>query len=53
MFQTGEAIEIGDLLIALLLSIADARRSRVAKRSPLLAVAQFDCGTLNSLETAR
>lgn len=45
MFQTGEAIEIGDLLIALLLSIADARSYRVAKRLPVLAVAQFDGGT--------
>jgi len=33
--------------------IADARSYRVAKRLPVLAAAQFDCGTLNSLETAR
>jgi hypothetical protein len=33
--------------------IADARSYRVAKRLPVLAVAEFDGGTLNSLETAR
>jgi hypothetical protein len=33
--------------------IADARSYRVARRLPVLAVAQFDGGTLNSLETAR
>jgi hypothetical protein len=32
--------------------IADARTYRVARRLPVLAVAQFDAGTLNSLETA-
>jgi len=32
--------------------IADARSYRVAKRLPVLAVAQFDAGTLNSLERA-
>ena len=32
--------------------IADARSYRVARRLPVLAVAQFDGGTLNSLETA-
>ncbi len=33
--------------------IADARSYRVARRLPVLAVAQFHGGTLNSLETAR
>jgi hypothetical protein len=33
--------------------VADARSYRVARRLPALAVAQFDGGTLNSLETAR
>ena len=33
--------------------IADARSYRVARRLPVLAVAQFDGRTLNSLETAR
>lgn len=32
--------------------IADARSYRVARRLPVLAVAQFHDGTLNSLETA-
>ena len=32
--------------------IADARSYRVARRLPVLAVAQFHGGTLNSLETA-
>ena len=32
--------------------IADARTYRVARRLPVLAVAQFGAGTLNSLETA-
>ena len=32
--------------------ITDARSYRVARRLPVLAVAQFHCGTLNSLETA-
>jgi hypothetical protein len=33
--------------------VADARNYRVARRLPVLAVAQFDRGTLNSIETAR
>ena len=33
--------------------IADARSYRVARRLPVLAVAQFHGRTLNSLETAR
>jgi hypothetical protein len=33
--------------------VADARSYRVARRLPVLTVAQFDGGTLNSLETAR
>ena len=33
--------------------IADARSYRVARRLPVLAVAQFHGKTLNSLETAR
>jgi hypothetical protein len=33
--------------------IADARSYRVARRLPVLAVAQFHGGTFNSLETAR
>jgi len=33
--------------------IVDARSYRLAKRLPVLAVAQFEGGTLNSLETAR
>ncbi|HXQ01891.1 MAG TPA: hypothetical protein VN801_02895 [Candidatus Udaeobacter sp.] len=33
--------------------VADARSYRVARRLPVLAIAQFDGGTLNSLETAR
>jgi hypothetical protein len=32
--------------------VADARSYRVARRLPVLAVAQFDGGTVNSLETA-
>jgi len=32
--------------------IADARSYRVARQLPVLAVAQFHDGTLNSLETA-
>jgi len=32
--------------------VADARTYRVARRLPVLAVAQFDGGTVNSLETA-
>ena len=33
--------------------IADARSYRVARRLPVLAVAQFHARTLNALETAR
>jgi hypothetical protein len=33
--------------------VSDARSYRVARRLPVLAVAQFDGGTLSSLETAR
>jgi hypothetical protein len=33
--------------------VADARSYRVARRLALLAIAQFDGGTPNSLETAR
>jgi hypothetical protein len=33
--------------------VSDARSYRVARRLPVLAVAQFDGGTLNPLETAR
>jgi hypothetical protein len=33
--------------------VADARSYRVARRLPVLAVAQFDGKTLTSLETAR
>jgi hypothetical protein len=32
--------------------VADARSYRVARRLPVLAVAQFDGGTVNSLETS-
>ena len=32
--------------------VADARSYRVTRRLPVLAVAQFDGGTVNSLETA-
>jgi len=51
--RLAEQRAIKHLLQARKSCIADSRSYRVAKRLPVLAVAQFDCGTLNSLETAR